>query len=239
MTSMFNTSDFIYIHTYVWLSGWTHRAGISDSISVPAPCSLLSLVTVPGKLGLVERGNTLQSAGGGGLCFQPHGFASLGRQAEQPRDIKEVQRKQSFPEGATMPQMEQQQRTSRRSEPCTPCQGSHPCLQPGLCSLQMEGAARSPPGTPARLCPHPRTARRLRSPSPAPTGPSWNKLLPNAWLGGTGKEGSPGLYLALLTTQRRQQLHLKTQLPANYQINPRISTAFLHYFLSQPNHKFT
>lgn len=86
MTSMFNTSDFIYIHTYVWLSGWTHRAGISDSISVPAPCSLLSLVTVPGKLGLVERGNTLQSAVWGGsllsapwLCFPGKAGGAAGR----------------------------------------------------------------------------------------------------------------------------------------------------------------
>lgn len=98
----------------------------------------------------------------GPLCFVPPSFASLGRQAGQRGDIKELQRKQFFPEGATMPQRNNSSDPPECSEPSLPCQASdHPSLPAARGALppQMERAAQSASrhSSPARLCRHPRT----------------------------------------------------------------------------------
>lgn len=64
---------------------------------------------------------------------------------------------------------------------------TRPCLQPGLLlPPQMEQAAKSvsrhSSRGPAVLTPTHRGSQPRATPSPAPRGPSWNKLLPNAWL---------------------------------------------------------
>lgn len=165
MTSMFNTSDFIYIHIYVWLSGRTHRAGISDSISAPAPCSLLSLVTVPGKLGLLERGNTLQSAVGvfawASLLLAPRfrfpGKAgrAAGRCKGGPEETILPRRGHHVTDGITAVNLPTLQSLPCHAKPAT----TRPCLQPGVCSLRRwNRQPKASPGIPARPCRHPRMA---------------------------------------------------------------------------------
>lgn len=173
---MFNTSDFIYIHIYVWLSGRIHRAGISDSISAPAPCSLLSLVTVPGKLGLLERGNTLQSAVGvfawASLLLAPRfrfpGKAgrAAGRCKGGPEETILPRRGHHVTDGITAVNLPTLQSLPCHAKPAT----TRPCLQPGVCSLRRwNRQPKASPGIPARPgCADTHAWRLLAQSSPLP-----------------------------------------------------------------------
>lgn len=109
---------------------------------------------------------------------------------------------------------------------------TRPCLQPS----QMEQAAQS---VSQHSDTHAGGSRPRATPSPAPR--AFVEQITSKCLALRHRERGKPRFVpgSAHNIKKAAELHLKTPLPANYQINPRISTAFLHYFLSQPNHKFT